>query len=463
MLIVDETSKTPIYLQLYKQIREDIMNGTLTPGTKLNSSRALSAELRISRNTVDLAYGKLYAEGFLLSKPRLGYFVELPLIEGTGQKEVCTESGETLIQNKKYNIIHDLSSKKLNQDEFPFQKWKALSNKCINYYKHGMLEYVCPFGEPGLRSEIQRFIYHYRQVKCLAKQIIIGPGTQFCLELICPYLVRSGGKIAIEDPGYHKTKATLRNNGVQICPIPLDEQGIDVRLLSSTESAAAYVTPSHQYPTGIVMSKKRRRELAEWAKQTHSFIIEDDYNGCFQYDLKPISSIQSLCPDNVIYIGSFSELLFPSIGVSYMVLPNALLEELCASHCHNAIYVPFLTQKTLELFMREGFLESHVRKMVKLQRDKRNLLMSSIRNEFGDKVLILGEHAGFHLFLHIQWETDEETLIRKARSIGIALQSTTEFWNDSFTPRGTHILMNYGGMQLEDIPEVIKQLKAAWA
>ncbi len=462
MVVLDEKSKMPLYIQLYQQIKNDILNGYTRAGAKLPSSRRLATELRISRNTVELAYESLYSEGFLISKPRQGYYVELPLLEAFDKKEdtQAFQAEPELWEDE--NTIYDFQNKRLPPDEFPFEKWKVLTNRCFHDYKTGFLKYGCPFGEPGLRSEIQKYLYNYRKVSCMAKQIIIGSGTQFCLELVCQILKLRGSNIAIEEPGYDRARMTFQNNGFRICPIELDEHGMNVNLLDTVDIVAAYVTPSHQYPTGIVMPKGRRLELTEWAKRSGTFIIEDDYNCCFQYDMKPIPSIQSFGSDRVIYIGSFSDLLFPAIGISYMVLPEQLLFELCKRHCHDATFVPFLTQKTLELFMREGFWERHIRKTVQQQREKRNILVNVLQNEFGDTVNILGTQAGLHLLVQVKWPVTQEELISSAYKAGVGVQPISDFWSCSQNEKDNLVLLNYGGMVLEHIPAAIKLLRQAW-
>lgn len=463
MMLLDEKSSVPLYAQLYQQIKEDILSGNIKDGTKLPSSRNLAIDLRISRNTVELAYQQLDSEGFINSKPRQGYYAELPLLyEVLDKKEAPVAARvEREIQSEE-NIIYDFQNKKLHSDDFPFDKWQKLVNKCFHDYKNGFLQYGCPFGEPGLRSEIQRHIYNYRQVHCDAKQIIIGSGTQFCLELVCQLLKLKNLNVAMEEPGYDRTRTTFQNNGFKVQPVGIDEHGMNVKILSTMDVAATYVTPSHQYPTGIIMPLERRLELVEWAKRNETFIIEDDYNNCFQYDLKPLPSIQSLCSDRVIYMGSFSDMLFPAIGVSYVVLPEHLLDELCKRYCSDTTFVPFLTQKTLELFMREGFWEKHVRKTVQHQRKKRNMLVSTLQNEFGDTIHIRGSHAGLHLLVQTKWPMTQDELINRANEVGVRVQPTSNFWSCYQTGEISTVLLNYGGMTLEHIPIAIKLLSQAW-
>lgn len=461
-MLLEEKSEEPLYIQLYQQIKQDILTGNIRVGTKLPSSRNLAIDLHISRNTVELAYEQLTAEGFLKSKPRQGCYAELPLLEAMEKKEIPESARvESEIQTEG-SILYDFRNKKLHPDDFPFDKWQKLVNICFQEYKDGFLQYGCPLGEPGLRSEIHRYIHKYRQVNCKAKQIIIGSGTQFCLELVCQLLKLKSTNVAMEEPGYDRTRTTFQNNGLSVHPVELDAHGINVKTLSTLDVAAAYVTPSHQHPTGIIMSAERRQEMVEWARQNETYIIEDDYNHCFQYDLKPLPSLQSLSNDRVIYMGSFSNTLFPAIGIAYLVLPEHLLDELCKRYCSETIMVPFLTQKTLELFMRDGIWEKHLRKTVQHQRKKRNALVSALQNELGDNIDILGYHAGLHVLVQAKWEITEDELIGSASKAGVEVGSTSNFRSCPSNEANRTVLLYYGGMKLEHIPAAIGILSQAW-
>lgn len=462
MLVLDEKEAMPLYAQLYQQLKNDILKGNIKYGTKLISSRKLAMDLRISRNTVELAYEKLLSEGLLISRPRRGYYTERPFVKRFDEQEK-PETVQPGPENQADELMaYDFRNKKLHPDEFPFRKWKELTNKCFLDHRNGFLQYGCPFGELGLRSEIQRHLYLHRQINCKAKQIIIGTGTQFCLELVCHLLKAKNKSIAMEEPGYNRSRMTFQNNGYQVCPVRLDQYGPDISLLTAKDVAAAYVTPSNQYPTGIIMSKERRLELSQWAKSRNTFLIEDDYNYCFQYDSNPIPSLHSFCSDRVIYMGTFSDVLFPSIGVSYMVLPEQLLEEMCRRYCHDTIFAPFLTQKTLELFMREGFWEKHIRKTFSHQRKKRDMLVGSLSNEFKDQLHVWGTHAGLHLLVQAKWPVTEGELIAGAGRAGVGVQPASGFWSCPQNAEKGLVLLNYGGMRLEQIPIAVKLLRQAW-
>lgn len=489
MVIIDESSKIPLYTQLYEGIKADIVNGTLKPGTKLQSSRTMSTELHLSRNTVELAYGQLFAEGFITSIQRKGYYVEALDMETFQQGDSCSccdscichdfcdcritgkccdactchhqdESDETPNQD----ILYDFRSGKLLHSDLPCNLWQRLIGRCFHDYKEDLALQKSVFGEAGLRSEIQKHILNYRDVSCTAEQIIVTTGTQFCLDLACQLLksFNRGLDIAMEEPGYDQSRTTFQNNGLNICPMELDKHGADVKVLSATNAIAAYITPSHQFPTGIVMPLSRRNELVEWARQKDSFIIEDDYNCHFQHGVRMLPSVQSLCADRVFYIGSFSNVLFPCLSVSYMVVPEKLLDQLHRRFDNYTPFVSFLTQKPLEMFMKEGLWEGHLRKMKKAQRIKCEALVDALNDRFGDSIHISAFHAGLHLLVRAEWPITEQELISRARRAGVSVYPTSHYWSRPEKGQSATVLLNYGGIPLKDIPDAVERLSAAW-
>jgi GntR family transcriptional regulator/MocR family aminotransferase len=462
MWMVDEKSKTPLYIQLYEKIKADIFNGTLKPGAKLKSSRAASLELHISRNTVELAYDLLFAEGFITSRPRVGYYVEA--LELKNFQECGAANCEEAAEKPDQSMICDFRCGKLLLSELPCNQWQRLIGRCFHDYREDLARQTPVFGETGLRTEIQKFIHNYRNVNCTAEQIVVTTGTQSCLDLVCR-LLKSMDKepdIAMEEPGYDRSRITFHNNGLHISPMEVDQHGADIKALRTANAAAAYITPSHQFPTGVVMSAARRSELAEWAGQTDAFIIEDDYNCHFQHGVRPLPSLQSLCADRVFYIGGFSDLLFPCINVSYMVVPEKLLDRLHRWFDNHAPFVSFLTQKPLELFMKEGLLESHLRKMRKTQKIKCEALVSALKNSFGGSIHISGFHAGLHLLVQAKWPVKEEELVSRARRAGIGVYPTSRYRSHTEGSQNGTVLLNYGGVPLQDIPDAVERLYEAW-
>ncbi|MBN7773251.1 PLP-dependent aminotransferase family protein [Clostridium aminobutyricum] len=462
MMIIDENSKEPLYAQLYRQLKTDILSGILQSGTKLQSSRCVSAELHISRNTVELAYDQLFAEGLIISIPRRGYYVEKLDIKEYQECENSNHNQEISILNDE--LKYDFRCGKLLFSELPCGQWHKLLSRCFRNYKDEMTLQKSAFGEIGLRTQIQKYIHKYRNVNCSAEQIVVSVGTQLCLDIICRLIKPMNQEtcIAVEEPGYDQSRITFENNGFQLHPMELDKHGAMVQPLMAKDLLAAYITPSHQFPTGTVMSMSRRTEFVKWAMQKETYIIEDDYNCHFQHDLRPIPSLQSLCADRVFYIGSFSDILFPCINVSYMVVPEKLLTKLHRLMDHYAPFAPFLTQKPLELFMGEGHWESHLRKMRKRCRAKNEALVSILKHRFGDSITIRGDHTGSHLLVQVNWPIEESELISRAYHAGIGVYPTSTHWNQSANNKNVSVLLSYGGLSLEDIPIAIEHLYHAW-
>ncbi|MDR1440102.1 MAG: PLP-dependent aminotransferase family protein [Clostridiales bacterium] len=469
MLVLSESSKIPLYAQLYEQIKADIASGALRAGAKLKSSRNASAELHISRNTVELAYGQLFAEGFITTKPRKGYFVEnLGNAGSAGALEADAgapaTSGAPAAQMPAQAAAHDFRCGKLLLSELPCNLWQRLTSRCFHDYREDLAKQGDVFGEAGLRAEIQKHIHACRGAVCSAEQIVIAPGTQFCLSIACQ-LLKSMGKglgVAMEEPGCSHSRVTFQNNGFGISPVELDCGGLAVGALAQENVAAACVTPSHQSPTGIVMPVSRREELAEWAAQKGAFIIEDDYNCHFQHSIRPLPSIQSLCAERVFYIGSFSDAMLPCIRISYMVVPKSLLGRLHGWFDGHAPFVPFLAQKPMELFMREGHWESHLRKMGKIQKAKCAALVNALECKFGDRVQVSGLHSGLHVLVRARWPMGEDELISRACRAGVGVYPTSKYWSRPKSGGCGTVLLNYGGIALNDIPGAVGLLHEAW-
>ncbi|WP_101698372.1 MocR-like pyridoxine biosynthesis transcription factor PdxR [Clostridium minihomine] len=462
MWVLNEENKTPLYAQLYRQIKADILSGKLKPGTKLKSSRAVSAEFRISRNTVELAYNQLFAEGFIISQPRKGYYVDAQNIHPFLQCEAVSPQQELKVSEPE--ILYDFQRGRLLLSDLPCSRWQRLLNRCFQDNKEALALKKSVFGELGLRTEIQKQLHNYRNVTCKVEQIVVTTGTQFCLDLICRLLhsIHTGAEIAMEEPGDDQSRITLQNHGFFPYPMGVDSQGAMAKSLTGTNVTAAYVTPSHQFPTGTVMSLSRRNEFAQWAVRKNTFLIEDDHNCHFQHGHKPLPSIQSLCPDRVFYIGGFSDILFPCVNVSYLVVPEPLLDTLHQWIDHHAPFVPFLTQKPLELFLKEGYWESHLRKMRKIQTAKCESLLSALKNKFGDSISISGFQSGLHLLIQARWPASEEELIHQARLAGVGVYPTSQYWFYPVKYEYGTVLLNYGGIPLEEISVAVDLLYQAW-
>ena len=462
MFILDTQIPKPLYAQLYQQIKDKILIGDLQRGTKLPSTRKLSEDLQISRTTVETAYNQLVSEGYLLSKPKSGYYIEdldislVPLVKKIDQIKPKTE--ELMRKNFTYDFRYGTL---LLNDQF-ISKWRKLTNNCLKEYRSNLTNYLFIAGEQGLRKEIMKYLQDYRGVKCSLEQIIIGAGTPHSISLICQLLLNETTNIAIEKPGFIWAYKVFKNYNFSIHPIELDNLGLKVEQLKAINSKTVYVTPSHQFPTGKIMPISRRLELVEWATKQNGLIIEDDYSCHLHYNIKPIPSLQSLCPDQVIYLGSFSKFLFPSIRVSYLVLPEHLVTKFHEMFNGLPSVVPFLTQKTLELFMMDENWDSYLRKTTTSYKKKHDILIESLKKEFGDLISISGIGAGLHLLIKVKWSMKAEELIARAAQVGINILHPSKLWFGKEDENYGTILLAFGGIETDAIPKAIHLLRHAW-
>lgn len=364
MLIVDKVERKPLHIQIYEQLKKQILSGKLLPQTKLPSIRELSIELSVSRNTIEYAYQQLYTEGFIYSKPKSGYFVaildsdfiahptnfKLPAIEQVVEGEVTYQ--------------YDFHPASLAPDSFPSKIWRSLYIDCLKEQSIQLNVYSNRQGEHSLRREIQLYLERSRGVVCDPAQIVICSGLQDSLTRITQLLRKEHKTLAVEEPGYWIPRSVFSNNGFALRTVSVHENGLEVDALRNSGSTVVYVTPSHQFPLGYVMPVENRMNLINWSKTTGGIIIEDDYDSELRYHGKPIPALQGLHPEgNIIYIGTFSKVLSPTLRINYMVLPHQLLQRYNRLFYDYACTVPLLDQRALARFMEQGYWKRHLRKM----------------------------------------------------------------------------------------------------
>lgn len=463
------TGPTYRYMEIYESVKQDIISGTLQEGGRLPSIRKFAEFLSISTTPVELAYQQLIAEGFIESRPRQGYFVvRLPEnYSSLNMKETSPGVHEPVTNTfrKPELYTYDFHLSKNDFSLFPFQTWKRLFNQLFGPGTGDMLFYGDPQGERGLRQEIAGYLRQFRGVVCHPDQVVIAAEQTLLVQFLGQILKPYGDAVAFEDPGYRIIPATFQSLGYHVHPISLDEHGLRPDLLRASSARIAGVSPSHQFPTGIVMPVARRLELLEWCKSTDSFLIEDDYGGEFRYRGRPIPSLQGLVPnEHVIYLGGFSQVLAPDFCIHYMVLPERLLPgfrklhrevmfEASASRIH---------QRTLERFMQAGHFERHVRRMRNVYRKKNQQLAASIREHFGPLAEISGDSAGMHLIVEIRSPKSEAELLKTAREAGIFVATAAFFWNRREETERKRFMLGFGGIDGGLIDEGIRRLREAW-
>lgn len=460
MYLLAANSKKPLYQQLYQQMRAKILNGELDAQAKLPSSRRLAAELHISRNTVDTAYQQLLSEGYIVGKSRSGYYVET--LRNTKLSAFAEVAPDMLSgQSQPDGILYDFRYGNLSPQVFPFAQWQRLTNLCLRQDKDQFLNYSDVRGEPGLRQELVKYLHEYRDVRCTADQIWITSGTIPCLMLIGQLLRTEASAIAMEDPGFAAAHSAFTNYGFQVPLIPVNSHGLNVKALRTVTAQAVYVTPSHQFPTGRIMSITRRLQLIDWAFDQDALIIEDDYNCHLRYDVKPAPALQGLAPDKVIYIGSFSKILSPSLRVAFMVLPEKLSLHLQQKTENYACSVPLLIQKPLERFLQENLFESHLRKLLRQFKKQRDSLLRALQEHFGDTVTVSGVNAGLHILLQLNQPVSSQELVARAAKAGVAVNGDN-LWVESSPGQAGRVLLGFGAIANEDIDPAVRLLRQAW-
>jgi GntR family transcriptional regulator / MocR family aminotransferase len=457
MFELDKNTTKPLYEQLYMGIKNGIMCKQIEVGTKLPSKKKLADFLNISQTTIEVAYAQLIAEGFIVSKPRIGFFVEdfdeLPYIE-TKQVELPVETAEEKI------IQFDFHPGKIDTDSFPFSLWRKYAKDLYDLPSKELLQIGEAQGEYTLRSEIAKYLYQSRGIVCEPEQIVIGSGTEQLLPMILR-LLENDSNFALENPGYSAIpRIQLQNKAI---PIPVDEDGLIVDELERTNANVVYITPSHQFPTGAVLSATRRTQLLHWAaKLENRFIIEDDYDSEFRYTGKPIPALQGMDQNNkVIYLSTFTKSLMPSLRVAYFVLPSTLLKKYKETFSYYSATVPRFDQHIVASFMRDGHFSKHLNRMRKIYRKKLDKLTHIFKINYPE-VIITGDQAGMHILISLPLPKSEDSLKKVAAESSIAIYPVSDYLLKPIEYKYPTFLLGFGGIPLEKIEDGIHQLMQCW-
>ncbi len=469
-IILQSDSSDCLYQQIYEYIKSEIKTGKLREDEKLPSTRSLAEYLQVSRSTVNLAYEQLLSEGYIESKPQKGYFVcrleNLIQLKAVTGKTTIEENGSSRkIPNQIYQ--YDFSPNAANMREFPFATWKKITRNILVDANSEMFALGSPQGDPELRETISRYLFSARGVNCSPKQIIIGAGNDYLLMLLEKILGRHV-RIAMENPSYKRAYRIFDSFAYEISAVSMDESGMRVDELEQSGADVAYVMPSHQYPTGVVMPIGRRMELLKWAiNQPGRYLIEDDYDSEFRYRGKPIPAFQSSDKyGKVIYIGTFSKSIAPAIRVSYMILPQPLLEIYREKCYFYSSTVSRIDQRILNEFIKEGYFERYLNKMRKIYKEKHDLMLEQLE-PFRNKFIISGENAGLHVLLTCRKKRDssvisEKEFIDQANQAGIKVYGLS----DTFIkpPKGERatFLLGYAALEKEEIKEGLEALGRMW-
>ena len=447
--------KKPLYEQLYRYIIGEIEAGRLKNGEKLPSKRAIGAHLGISQSTVETAYGMLAAEGYIRAKAKSGYYVSADLYRPTSRQTVAKPPVADGIRTAPR---YDFSTGAVDTGVFPYASWARLSREVVSGNTQ-LLQRGEASGDPAFRQALCEFLREYRGVRCDADQIIVGAGLEYLLNVLVQVLPETS-VYGLEDPGYLAAWQVLRNHGRQIRMIPLDESGLREDKLRESGATVAFVTPSHQFPMGSTMPVSRRAALLAWAGEGEDrFIVEDDYDSEFRYASRPIPAMQSLDDGGkVIYVGTFSRSIAPSIRVAYLVLPRRLLPVYEQRLGFAASTVSRFEQQTLAAFLDRGLYARHLRRAANLYRKKQQLLLEELEKMEG--ATVSGAQAGLHFLLTIPGKS-EQWLVERARAAGVPVRGLSGYCRECTCPEST-LVLGFAGLKLEEILAAAKALREAF-
>jgi GntR family transcriptional regulator / MocR family aminotransferase len=473
----------PIYRALYTHLRTAILSGELQGGMKLPSTRALAEELNVSRNTVLNAYRQLLAEGYLESKEGSGTFVAQILPEQLLAASLPPSSPQKIAGSPQATSPQPVFSERAKAqiavaqpasdgkrprpfipegpalDAFPYQLWSRLVVRQVRRLPVNMYVYQDSAGYRPLREAIAAHVAVARQVHCAPEQIMIVPGSQGALDLAARMLINAGDLVWMEDPGYPGARGAFLGAGAQIVPVPVDQEGlvVDLGVKRAPQARLVYLTPSHQFPLGVTMSLSRRLALLEWAKRANAYLLEDDYDSEFRFGTRPLATLQGLAArdaDRVIYIGTFSKVLFPSLRIGYMILPPALVDSFLKVRRLIDIHSPMLEQAVLADFLIEGHFTRHLRRMRTVYAERRSALLEAACEL---PLEIDSPEAGIHCVGWLPDGKDDRLLANKAADYDLNLTPISNFSIEPLTRKG--FLLGYGGYTVQEIKDGVRQLE----
>ncbi len=486
--------------QLYEALRQRVLDGRLVSGTRLPATRDLAAALSISRNSVVRAYDQLYAEGFIESRVGDGtYVAQLPTAKklstkvstglSTGLSPALSTKWANLPQDLDSEVIHSgrLAQIKTNHlpqppagpprafrvgvpafDLFPFEVWAKLNGA---FWRKPDLEQLCygdPAGDGRLRGLIAAYLRSSRGMQCTAEQIVITSGAQQAISLCAQLLVERGDGVAVENPGYRAAGHAFALAGGKLHGVPVDGEGIDCQVLNTLQGCrVAYVTPSHQYPLGVVMSLARRLELLAWAERTGGWIIEDDYDGEYRYSGAPLSPLAALDRSGrVLYVGTFGKVAFPALRLGYLVLPVGLVDAFSRRRAVDMRHSEVSTQAVMAEFMAAGHFQRHIRRMRRAALSRRNALLNGWPSELPGVDNLPNTAAGLHLTVRVDSLAREHQLVEQARAVEVEVNGLSSYWlPDSSTPpdQRAGLVLGFAAVPEAAISQALGRLREAWA
>ena len=450
------------HLQLYRILQTAIRQSTLPAGLKLPPTREMAQVLGIARNTVVQVYEQLVLEGLAQAGVGRGTYVmeSAPGFIGRARAvparraSALSRRGDDLVQGARASPLQWGAFAPGGPEErmFPAKVWSRLHTQAWRDVQPSQLSYAIGAGHPDLRNAIAEYLQGTRGVACSADQVVVTNGTQQALHLVAQLLADSGDTVWLEDPGYWGARSIFRNAGLALQPVPLDAEGLAPTAQQQlAPPRLMFLSPSHQYPTGVLMSHGRRRQLLDYAARHHVWIVEDDYDSEFRFAARPLPALQGLDEQGrVIYLGTFSKTLFPSMRQAYLVLPRDLVDSF--SRALNELYREgqTLQQVVLARFMREGHYARHIRRMRGVYAARRGALIEAIVRRFGQQLPVLGSDAGLHLMLGLPIHVDDDAVARQALQAGVMTRPLSLYSLRKPVPaRG--LVLGYGAVTEQEV------------
>lgn len=449
---------------LYTSIKTQILDGTLEANSKLPSKRTLALHLGVSVITVQNAYAQLISEGYIYSIEKKGFFVtdiKFSTVNSTAKINSVSPSNLS-VSVPSQNWFADFTSNATSAQKFPFTLWAHTMRQVLNSSDDKLLQRTNIKGCLELRNQIALYLKAFRNMQVSPEQIIIGAGTEALYSMLVQFLGRKT-IFAVENPGYKKVKDIIELNGASCIPVSLDEQGMNLQELEKTDASIIHISPNHHFPTGIVMPVRRRLELLAWANASNSrLIIEDDYDSEFRFNGKPLPTLQGTSPQNIIYMNTFTKTLSPSFRISYMVLPENLVESFVKKLGSYSCQVSAFEQFTLARFMEEGNYETHINRMKNYYRGLRNSFITELqKSRLMPLCKITEEESGLHFLLTISTQKSPAELQCSLKKQGINISLLSDYFYNENTNSSATFVINYSGIKKENILQTIRLMETA--
>jgi len=480
ILHLDHGSHVPLFRQLYSELRSAILTARIAPGKRLPSTRTLADDLGVSRNTVVNAFEQLFAEGYLEGKVGAGTFVSAalpddlrkqmdarPKSSGPRPGRRISKRGE-LLSNTMVTAPRLQSAPVAFRpglpalDLFPFDQWGRLLAQCARRLSASSFGYGQPAGYAPLKEAIAGYLRASRGLSCGAEQVLIIAGSQQALDLSARVLLDPGDPVCIENPGYIGARAAMAAAGAKLVPVPLDDEGFSIKVAARKCRAPKliYVTPSHQYPLGVTMSLPRRLALLEWASRAGAWILEDDYDSEFRYDSRPIAALQGLDNDaRVIYSGTFSKVLFPSLRLGYLVLPSDLLNSFVAARALIDRHAPVLEQAALAEFIHQGYFARHIRRMRSIYGERQEMLLHYSKQYLEGLLTVTPTFAGMHTVGWLPDKIHDVQASNQAAAEGIDVSPISAYCIEPIRQQG--LMLGYAAVDRDVMKDGILKLARA--